>query len=336
MKKKIIISSALCVALTVCVSTLRAQDDPSGEPAVAAGEQPVAEDLQSGGDAPKGNAEDKSSIVMDGIFRKDLIASRAPIPYPRIREADVIWKKRIWRVVSLTERVNYPLYYPTKEFLARKSLIQTLVLAIRDGEIRAYNPDTDDEFTDLLTADDITKRFDAVDRSEKRMKMDGTGDTMVTIRGEYRWAEVLEIGIKEDWFFDKHYSKMFTRIVGICPIRVFDKTGGAEDAAPAESEESATPEIVELSKKELFWIHYDEARPVLARTPAYMPNNDATTLSYDDIFNMRRFSSYIRKESNVHDDRSIGDYTTTGYDAMLESEKIKENIVSWEHDLWEY
>ncbi|GHT74284.1 gliding motility protein GldO [Bacteroidia bacterium] len=279
------------------------------------------------------NLEEKTNLVTDGILQKQAIVSREPIAYPKIREADVIWSKRIWRVIDLHERINLPLYYPTEELTLRQSLAQTVILAIRNGEIRAYDPDEDDEFTTQLSADDISKRFDAIDRTEKRQKMDGTGDTTVTIRGSYDWNQVLEILVKEDWFFDKHYSKLFVRIVGICPVRVYPKE---LKEAPANGEENTEEEATELVKKQLFWLNYDEIRTVLARTPAYMPNNDATVLSYDDIFNMRKFSSYITKESNPHNNRSISTYTSTGYEALMESERIKSSIINWEHDLWEY
>ncbi|MDR0415613.1 MAG: gliding motility protein GldN [Prevotellaceae bacterium] len=268
----------------------------------------------------------KKSLAQDGLFQKKIIATRDPIPYPYIREADVIWSKRIWRTIDLREKMNFPLYYPTEDMALRRSLVQSLVDAIHSGEIRAFDPE-DDEFTTLLSPQDLSARFDAVDKTERRQKMDGSGDTTIVIRGEYRWDEVRELLVKEDWFFDKHHSKMMVRIVGICPIKVYKKqlnTGGDDDVDG------------ELQKKQLFWVHYDEVRNVLARTPAYISNNDATTTSYDDIFNKRRFSSYITKESNPHNNRSISSYISDGYTALLESERIKNEIFIFEHDLWEY
>lgn len=46
------------------------------------------------------------------------------------------------------------------------------------------------------------------------------------------------------------------------------------------------------------------------------------------------FHSYIIKESNVYD-RYINAYAT-GIDALLESERIKNDIFIFEHDLWEF
>ena len=46
------------------------------------------------------------------------------------------------------------------------------------------------------------------------------------------------------------------------------------------------------------------------------------------------FSSYIIKEANVMN-RKIQQYML-GLDALLEAERIKEEIFNIEHDLWEY
>ena len=167
-------------AMAFVTAGARAQED---DPAAAAGGQAQEAASADGGEVEKINAEEKTNKVPDGIIKKDIIASREPIPYPKIREADIIWSKRIWRVIDLRERINLPLYYPTEELTLRQSLIQTLVRAVRDGEIRGYDPDQDDEFTTPLTGEDISRRFDAIDRTETRTKMDGTGDTTVTIRG---------------------------------------------------------------------------------------------------------------------------------------------------------
>jgi 23S rRNA A2030 N6-methylase RlmJ len=46
------------------------------------------------------------------------------------------------------------------------------------------------------------------------------------------------------------------------------------------------------------------------------------------------FSSYIYKVDNQYD-RKISEYAT-GIDAILESERIKEELFSFEQQLWEY
>ena len=66
----------------------------------------------------------------------------------------------------------------------------------------------------------------------------------------------------------------------------------------------------------------------------YNDQNDAQWMSFDDLFWKRRFSSYIIKESNGFD-RKIETYRS-GVDALRESEKIKEGIRTFEHDLWDF
>ncbi|MFA5492865.1 MAG: gliding motility protein GldN, partial [Bacteroidales bacterium] len=77
-----------------------------------------------------------------------------------------------------------------------------------------------------------------------------------------------------------------------------------------------------------------QLRPYLVRYEYFNRKNDGQRLTYDDAFNKRMFGSYIIKESNVYD-RYISSYTT-GIDALLESERIKNDIFIFEHDLWEY
>jgi len=89
----------------------------------------------------------KESLVRDGIYVKETIKEREPVPYPSLREADVMWSKRVWRVIDLHEKMNLPFYFPTVEMQDRKSLIQTLYDAVKKGEVVAYDPDVDDEFT---------------------------------------------------------------------------------------------------------------------------------------------------------------------------------------------
>ncbi len=48
----------------------------------------------------------------DGIYDKTAIQQMTPIPYVPLREADVIWSRRIWREIDMKEKMNQPFYYP--------------------------------------------------------------------------------------------------------------------------------------------------------------------------------------------------------------------------------
>ena len=81
-------------------------------------------------------------------------------------------------------------------------------------------------------------------------------------------------------------------------------------------------------------IHGTVARRLFANSEVFNRENDAERRTFDDIFQKRLFGSYIYKESNVYD-RRIEDYKQ-GLSALLESERIREEITNFEHDMWEF
>ena len=106
------------------------------------------------------------------------------------------------------------------------------------------------------------------------------------------------------------------KIIAICPVKMIDLEDGQSVPQP------------------MFWINYDSAREVLAQAPYYNRSNSAARLSYDEVFLKRMFDSYIYKEENMFD-RNIREYAQ-GVDALLESERIKQSIIDFEQNLWEY
>lgn len=88
----------------------------------------------------------------------------------------------------------------------------------------------------------------------------------------------------------------------------------------------------------MFWIYYPEARMLLSREKVFNDQNDAAPGTWADVFDSRFFSSYIIKESNVLDNRlsDIFKGENDGVKMLLESEKIKNEILNKEHDLWTY
>ncbi len=269
----------------------------------------------------------KESLVLDGIYVREAVPQRTPVPYPYLREADMMYTKRVWRIIDLREKLNHPLYYPTQRMQDRISFVQRLVDAIKYNEISAYDPVPDDEFTTLLSYNQVLQNMDALDKSKTQQSLTTGLDTTVTVKGEIRWNEVKELLVKEEWFFNKQYSTMQVRIIGICPIRHFYRTlqTGSEDEVGGE-----------LQRQPLFWIDFREARKVLANTAVFNDFNDAQRITFDDLFFKRRFSSYITQETNVYNNRLISSYTYGGVPNMQESERIKYDLFTIEHDLWEY
>jgi len=274
------------------------------------------------------NAQENNGVLKpqspkfrDGVYDKEHVKARRAIPYTSLREADVMWSKRIWRVIDLREKINHPLYYPTSPILDRKSLFDAIKDAILvNGTIIAFNnPALDDEFKLEMTKSEVEALLIQWDSTNEVEDPNNPGVMIkAPIKTETTTDKVWKYWIKEDWFFDRQRSVLDVRIIGLCPL-VEKKTETGESTG---------------ADKALFWIYFPQARPVFAKEEVYMRHNDAERRTMDDIFWKRMFSSYIRKETNVYD-RTIGEYAT-GLDALLESERIKGEIFNYEHDLWHY
>ena len=262
--------------------------------------------------------------VIDGLFEKQHVENRRPVPYPSIREADVLWAKKVWRIIDLREKMNLPLYYPTTPMDDRYSLIDLLLEGIKNGEITAYSADTQDEFKNTMSFDDVMSAMGAETTIEQIEQEDGTMEEQEVTTGA-QTRQVKQVMVKEMWYFDRNYSRLDVRVLGLCPIREYID----EDM---EGEEGAGNAVV---KEQAFWVYFPEARDLLAQHEVFNPQNDAQRRTFDDIFIKRHFGSYVVQESNVYDNRSIESYTV-GKEAVLESQRVEEEIFNWEQDVWEF
>jgi gliding motility associated protien GldN len=281
---------SLCFVAVLFVTTAIAQ--PTPEPTVTESSTPETE-----------------SKVLDGVYERTIIKETPPLTYDHIREADVFWEKRIWRVLDVREKMNKTFVYP------EAPLINIILKAAQNEEITLYSA-IDDKFTQEFTADEASTIGVSVD-TIITFDPETFAEQMKVVRNELNWEDIKRFRIKEVWFFDEETSTMQVRILGIAPLReVYDDQGNFKYEQP------------------MFWAYYPSLRDVLATKEAFNPLNDAARMSWEDIFEMRYFSSYIYKESNVYD-RRIQDYMT-GVDILLESEKIKNELFNFEHDLWSY
>lgn len=89
--------------------------------------------------------------------------------------------------------------------------------------------------------------------------------------------------------------------------------------------------------KPIFWVFYPHAREILKKGQAFNNRNTSKYISFDDIITSRRFSSIIFKEENVYENREVKDYIkNNSFMRLLESERIKEKIRNFEHDMWSW
>ena len=253
----------------------------------------------------------------DGFYDKKTYAEKEPIPYTNVNEADILWSKRVWRTIDMHEKQNQIFYYPEKPQQDWKNLMTVIIDGINSGDLTAYDANTDD-FTAPLSYDEVMEKLSGTTnkiRIQRAVEPYDWYDTVIS--NDFNTQDVKAFRIKEDWFFDKKRSVLECRIIGICPVKeVYDQTTGEfRGTAP------------------LFWIYYPEARKVFAKASAFNYRNDAVRLSYEDIFARRMFTSVIYKESNTYD-RYISDYST-GLDALIEADRIQQEIRNVENNMWQ-
>jgi gliding motility associated protien GldN len=253
----------------------------------------------------------------DGVYDRSANMQVQPIPYPYLREADIIWTRRIWRVLDMREKMNETFYFPEKPQNNWKSFMQIIMDGLKEGTITAYSA-LSDQFLVPNTYKELMDQLQSTQKLTLKRPYEPYDEYDTTITKTFEAVDVKVLRIKEDFYFDRQRSVMEVRILGICPVKDdIDDNGNYRGPKP------------------LFWIYFPECRNLLAKNEMFnLKNGAAGRMTYDDVFMKRMFASYIYKEENVFD-RQINEYST-GVDALLESEKAKNNLYEFESNLWEY
>jgi len=254
------------------------------------------------------------------VYKKEtIIPEKKPVPYPYIREADVMWAKDIWRTIDLRQRMNIPLRYPIEGSMSggdRYSLFGLLMEGIKTEEITPYeyvpNIGWKDPFSKITTLSAIYGATNA----------DSIPDENGNIEVRPANNQIWQFMVQEQWFFDKKHSVMNVRIIAIAPVfyNLYDEFGD-----PLPQPTRSIP----------FIVNFPQCRRLFATHAIYNENNDAQPISYDDLFFQRKFASTIIAESNVYGNRELASFKT-GTDILLEADRIKQDLFIMEHDLWEY
>lgn len=268
---------------------------------------------------------------MDGtpnaFYPEEITAKQKYIPYPFLRESDVVWSTMIWKTIDLNESFNQYMYFPldNDDKSGKKSLAYVLWDAVAGNDIPIYE---DDELKIPIDNTIFVEKYTKADTLLLEIGYDDDDNELyqtIIQPNDFDGAEIYRYAIKEAWFIGKQETRQDSRRLAIAPLKeVKVKFGDTE-------------ELINLGIQPLFWIPLQNpiVRSLLVTQNSYFDEqNTVGQPSWDNVFIMQLYNAYITKESNKYT-RTINKYLT-GEDAILEAEAIEQRIFDIGDDMWEY
>ena len=71
-------------------------------------------------------------VYIDDVVRRTMIFENRVLPYEPLREADIPWERRMWRIIDVRERINLPFVYPPQPFFT------IIAEGAKSGEIKVF------------------------------------------------------------------------------------------------------------------------------------------------------------------------------------------------------
>ena len=232
-----------------------------------------------------------------------------------VREADVLWSKKIWRVIDKKQEVNTPLFFKNGDKNQSLSLFDIIKEEVLSGSLTAFKTDEVWDLFNSYSLKEINARLIPF-RLLSEYEVNVSGDEFYVHRfnrDTIASSQIVQIWTLENWFFDKSRSVMDFRLIAIAPV-VFS--------------------VLDQKNTPLFWIFYPDCASLLSNYSAIAVESKSEEISFDRVFRTRRYSARIIKESNLYG-RSLEDYVY-GQDLLIESDRIKERIKDFECDLWQW
>ena len=247
---------------------------------------------------------------------------------PKVKSDDIIFAKRLTRDIYFADPANRYLVPAIMD----RNLIDILIKGIQSDSISAYQ--SYDANTNTLN-----KRIET-DIDPKNLYLHIDLKLSSFYPQDYGTPEILsKLGLRliEDWYFDTNRSE-FKSFISTIGLIYSDPTNST---LPIDLKDN-TYKLGETGNgmESLFYVNYPTVRQYLCQFKVYHPN-EKIKYSFDDIFQLRYFSSLIIKESNVGDIsiaemKGIDKKDLTGLDKLLEADRIKKSLIQYEQDMWQH
>ena len=207
------------------------------------------------------------------------MSMRAQISFPTAVEMpeEVVWRRDIYREISLEDDANGGLYYPVEPQGKQLNLFTYIFKLALNGYIPVYEYPTDgsDVFTDATKADMkalLDNYHIYYEEKDGKIRVDNSDIPSAMVKKYY---------LKESAYYDQANSSFHIKVQALCPI-MMDEFGG------------------EATQYPLFWVKYSDLEPYLNRQTVMASSmNNAATVSMDDFFTLNMYSGKIYKTNNA-------------------------------------
>ena len=255
-------------------------------------------------------------------FDKSFVNDRTPLAYEHLRWDDALYTEKVWRELDLREKMNQTFRYAAEDDNGSQIFIDILLKAVRRDSIMAF---ADDRFSQPYTKEELmTLTAGGMPETTAVMDIEDINKVReyVITQKSFDPKSVTKIRIMEQWIFDREASRMFSRIIGIAPLKTEYLTNGQE-----------------RGQSVMFWVYYPDLRPTLARYEVYNPKNMGYgRMTWEELFESRMFASYITKSTlDNASNRTIRQmFPKDQILQLLEGDNVRERIFNYEQDLWSY
>lgn len=222
------------------------------------------------------------------------------------------WLRVVYRYLDLSQEENAPLYYPVTPEEGRMNLFTMIFKLLSEDKISAY---------EYLDGREVFAPQYKVDFKEF---LERFGVYYETQNGEISVAdvdipsnEVQGYFVKEAYFFETGTSNYGIKTLAICPV--IHRMGDYEATT---------------TRYPLFWIPYSEIMPYALQMPVMTSSlNNAMSGTIDDFFRKRDYKGEIYKTVNPRN-LAISQYTTTPEEREAEQNKIEQELLDFQKNLW--
>ncbi|MCC5919272.1 MAG: gliding motility protein GldN [Cyclobacteriaceae bacterium] len=272
------------------------------------------------------------------IFLDNQLAAQETLPdrnpnsvYP-IHRDDIMFTKKVWRRMDLEEKINHP-------FKARGyEMTKVIIEAAKRGQIAVFE---DEDFEKRLTVEEFEKNllipgadmgddlddfggggFDDFGSGDDPWGDGGNDDDFDTGPTEFLAADITLIDIVEEMQFDKKRSRVYWDIQSLGLFVPQEKNDALQfNKVIGYFKFTELFDLFKSMPKEAIWFN---------------PQNTREHKNLADAFNLRLFSARVTKVENPLDEGVIDIYDKGLKDAARGSLLIEEQLMEYEHELWEY